>query len=157
MEELIRQAFENVDELAPHIQEGWYDLIGPSGEIILPSVWEKVVEPEWSITMTVWPSERIRSFAFAGRYPGMGPGMGRGHGMPPVPPAMPARGGRPVSGVPIGVSPPPGWTNLQGGKRPNGMPAGVQMVSSEKKDKKKKQNAGFAGFFVGKPPATKKK
>ncbi|KAK4137996.1 hypothetical protein BT67DRAFT_339592, partial [Trichocladium antarcticum] len=45
MEELIKQAFIHVDVIGPHVQEGHYDLVGPNGEIILPTVWEKVVEP----------------------------------------------------------------------------------------------------------------
>ncbi|KAF4965697.1 hypothetical protein FSARC_6537 [Fusarium sarcochroum] len=55
MEDLIKQAFEQVDILGPHVIEGHYDLIGPSGEIILPSVWERVIQPGWAITMTMWP------------------------------------------------------------------------------------------------------
>ncbi|KAH9215259.1 hypothetical protein DL95DRAFT_299266, partial [Leptodontidium sp. 2 PMI_412] len=49
VEELIRQAFLHVDILGPHVNEGHYDLIcangGLSGEIILPQVWETLVEP----------------------------------------------------------------------------------------------------------------
>lgn len=55
MEELIKQAFLLVDVIGPHVQEGHYDLIGPGGEIILPAVWDKVIEPGWAITMTMWP------------------------------------------------------------------------------------------------------
>ncbi|KAI9777653.1 MAG: hypothetical protein M1816_004618 [Peltula sp. TS41687] len=55
MEELIRQAFLHVDVIGPHVAEGHYDLIGPSGDIILPQVWETVVEPDWTITMKMWP------------------------------------------------------------------------------------------------------
>ncbi|KUJ15580.1 uncharacterized protein LY89DRAFT_557269, partial [Mollisia scopiformis] len=45
MEELIKQAFLHVDVIGPHVQEGHYDLIGPNGEIILPQVWETMIEP----------------------------------------------------------------------------------------------------------------
>ncbi|PMD57279.1 uncharacterized protein K444DRAFT_503291, partial [Hyaloscypha bicolor E] len=45
MEELIRQAFQHVDGLGPHVAEGHYDLIGPNGEIVLPKVWETTIEP----------------------------------------------------------------------------------------------------------------
>lgn len=55
MEELIRQAFLHVEGIGPHVQEGHYDLLGPNGEIILPQVWETVVEPDWTITMHMWP------------------------------------------------------------------------------------------------------
>ncbi|KAF4334107.1 ankyrin repeat [Fusarium beomiforme] len=57
MEELIKQAFMHVDVLGPHVREGHYDLIGPDDEIILPSVWEKVIQPGWDITMKMWPME----------------------------------------------------------------------------------------------------
>lgn len=55
MEELIRQAFLHVENIGPHVQEGHYDLLGPNGEIILPQVWETVVEPDWTVTMHMWP------------------------------------------------------------------------------------------------------
>nr|KMM69756.1 hypothetical protein CPAG_06070 [Coccidioides posadasii RMSCC 3488] len=44
MEELIRQAFLHVDVIGQHVAEGHYDL-----------VWETVVEPDWTITMHMWP------------------------------------------------------------------------------------------------------
>ena len=55
MEDLIRQAFLHVDIIGPHVAEGHYDLIGPNQEIILPGVWETVIEPDWTITMHMWP------------------------------------------------------------------------------------------------------
>ena len=55
MEDLIRQAFLNVDILGPHVFEGHYDLLGPNGDIILPQVWENIVESGWTITMHMWP------------------------------------------------------------------------------------------------------
>jgi hypothetical protein len=63
MEELINQAFLQVDTLRPHVQEGHYDLIGPNGEAILPSVWEKVIEPDWQITMDMWPMDKASPMA----------------------------------------------------------------------------------------------
>src|SRR5271167_5009305 len=55
MEELIRQAFLHVDVLGPYVAEGHYDLVGPNGEIILPQVWETMIEPDWNVTMHMWP------------------------------------------------------------------------------------------------------
>lgn len=55
MEELIRQAFLHVDVIGQHVAEGHYDLVGPNGDIILPQVWQTVIEPDWSITMHMWP------------------------------------------------------------------------------------------------------
>lgn len=55
MEELIRQAFLHVEIIGPFVAEGHYDLVGPNGDIILPQVWETVIEPDWTITMHMWP------------------------------------------------------------------------------------------------------
>ncbi|KAF2454792.1 hypothetical protein BDY21DRAFT_266957, partial [Lineolata rhizophorae] len=45
MEKLIQQAFAHVDVIGPHVMEGHYDLVGPDNEIILPPVWETMVQP----------------------------------------------------------------------------------------------------------------
>lgn len=58
MEDLIKQAFSQVDILGPHVQAGHYDLTGPDGNIILPSLWEETVEPGLNITMTMWPLDK---------------------------------------------------------------------------------------------------
>ncbi|PWY77148.1 hypothetical protein BO94DRAFT_604240 [Aspergillus sclerotioniger CBS 115572] len=55
MEELIRQAFLHIEVIGLHVAEGHYDLVGPNGDIILPQVWETVIEPDWTITMHMWP------------------------------------------------------------------------------------------------------
>jgi len=55
MEELIKIAFMHVDILGSHVAEGHYDLMGPGGEIILPQAWHTTIEPDWSITMHMWP------------------------------------------------------------------------------------------------------
>lgn len=56
MEGLIRQAFLHIEAIGSHVLEGHYDLVGPNGDIILPQVWETVIEPDWTITMHMWPS-----------------------------------------------------------------------------------------------------
>lgn len=53
--DLINQAFLHVDVIGPHVIEGHYNLIGPSGEIILPLVWDNSIEPDMAITMHMWP------------------------------------------------------------------------------------------------------
>jgi len=55
MEKLIHQAFVHMESLGPHVARGYYDLLGPKGEIILPQVWETVVQPDWTVTMRMWP------------------------------------------------------------------------------------------------------
>ncbi|KAK8137565.1 hypothetical protein PG984_003058 [Apiospora sp. TS-2023a] len=102
MEELIKQAFLHVDIIGPHVQAGHYDLLGPDGEIILPQIWDKVIEPDWAITMHMWPMER-------GPQP---PShlQGRPGGVPP--------GVR----VPQGNQQPPGFQGPQGYQGPPGPP-----------------------------------
>ncbi|TKA26324.1 hypothetical protein B0A50_05103 [Salinomyces thailandicus] len=55
MEGLIRQAFLHVDVIGEHVHHGHYDLTGPDGEIILPQVWDTMIQPDWEITMHMWP------------------------------------------------------------------------------------------------------
>lgn len=55
MDDLIQQAFMHVEGIGDHVAAGHYDLIGPDGEIILPRIWEMVVQPDWAITMHMWP------------------------------------------------------------------------------------------------------
>jgi hypothetical protein len=55
MEELIRQAFEHVEEIGPHVHKGHYDLMGPDSGIIVPSAWDSTIEPDMKITMHMWP------------------------------------------------------------------------------------------------------
>lgn len=152
MEELIKQAFDGLDGLSYQVHEGWYDLVGPAGEIILPSVWERIVEPEWSITMSMWPLERIQKSGHIPPHVAAAMARSMGGGMPPAPPAT--GGGR--SGVPGGMPPPPGWPGAP--KPPGHMPNNVHVVrDSGKKEKKKKKpvSTGFVGFFGGKPPPKK--
>ncbi|KAK4166849.1 hypothetical protein QBC43DRAFT_286236 [Cladorrhinum sp. PSN259] len=55
---LIEQAFCHMDSIWPHIEEGRYDLMAPHGEIILPSVWDQTVKPNWAVSMYMWPIEK---------------------------------------------------------------------------------------------------
>lgn len=75
MEELIKQAFLHVDVIGPHVQEGHYDLIGPNGEIILPVVWDRIIEPGWAITMTMWPLDEAPPAKNSQRVPPPYPGF----------------------------------------------------------------------------------
>ena len=170
MEDLIKQAFMQVDVLGPHVMEGHYDLIAPDGEIILPSVWEKVVQPDWSITMTMWPMDKMPPLG--PQMPG-GPNMHHGkHGPIPVPPGMrPPMGGGPgmmrPPGMPgarmpgPGVPPPPGWgpdDMRPGGGMPvpNVVTVGPTSGKSSKHKKPSKDHgSGMAGFLFGKPPKKK--
>ena len=55
MEELIKEAFLGFEIIGHRVIDGHYDLHGPDGEIILPQVWESVIEPGRYITMHMWP------------------------------------------------------------------------------------------------------
>ncbi len=171
MEELIKQAFLHVDVIGPHVQEGHYDLIGPNGEIILPSVWEKVVEPDWAITMHMWPMDKAP-------LRGMHPGGPPGHGMPMRPGVhqhhpgfrpgmMPPGGMRPNPGMrPIGLRPggapppPPGWAG-RGHPPPGGEGGRARPIIVEGGEPRKKSNgksgSSVLGFFAGKPSKSNKK
>ncbi|KAI0202597.1 hypothetical protein F4808DRAFT_458768 [Astrocystis sublimbata] len=81
IEELIKAAFVHVETIGPHVQAGHYDLLGPDGQIILPQLWERVIEPDWDVEMRMWPMDRP--------------------GMKPLPGTMPLQGLRPA------VPPPP--------------------------------------------------
>ncbi|KAF5558967.1 ABC transporter transmembrane domain-containing protein [Fusarium mexicanum] len=85
LEDLIKQAFDQVDVLGPHVMEGHYDLIGADGKIILPSIWEDIVEPDMDIVMTMWPMEILNKQPLL---PGVPPPIVEGHrnqgpGQPP--------------------------------------------------------------------------
>lgn len=55
MESLIKQAFLHIDVIGEHVHQRHYDLLGPDGEIILPQVWETMIQPDWEISMHMWP------------------------------------------------------------------------------------------------------
>lgn len=148
MEELIKQAFTQVDVLGPHVQQGHYDLLGPNGEIILPTVWEKVIQPDWSITMTMWP--RHKSPPVAAKIPGM----------PNIPGMMHSgmrRPGGPADSHPI---PPPGWPGLAGRPNPH-LPPDIDIVNvgpeprHSKPSKHKLKPTGMLGYLAGKPAKKK--
>ena len=54
MEKIVKEVFQHVDVIGPRVQRGMFDLIGPNGEMILPQVWDQVIEPGWQITMAMW-------------------------------------------------------------------------------------------------------
>lgn len=119
MEELIKQAFLHVDVIGPHVQEGHYDLIGPDGEVILPSVWERVIEPDWQITMQMWPMDKAplrNQMPPGGLPPGFGAGahaggLGGGHGSLG---GLPGQGRSMFPGAPPASRLPPGISDAHG-------------------------------------------
>ncbi|PVI02300.1 hypothetical protein DM02DRAFT_523112 [Periconia macrospinosa] len=53
MEGLIKSAFLEEYVYSPHVQEGLYDLVNQNGELIMPQRWETMVQPGWTITMSM--------------------------------------------------------------------------------------------------------
>ena len=56
MQWLLTQAFFHTADLGPRVADGQYDLLGPEDEIIIPSIWESVIQPGWEKTMHMWPN-----------------------------------------------------------------------------------------------------
>lgn len=154
MDELIQQAFLHVDVIGPHVRNGHYDLVGPNGEIILKQVWESVIQPDWQITMHMWPLPEPKGpppGMFVGGHPGMDRPRSGGqrhsrHGIP-VPPSHhrggpgpsgpgpgpsggrpPPMGGMGGMGGPMPPPPPPGWV----GGPPRQGPAPVVVMANDR-------------------------
>lgn len=182
MEELIKQAFIHVDIIGPHVQDGHYDLIGPNGEIILPQIWETVIEPDWAITMQMWPMPDPPKPAPPPGPPGPPPMNPNGrprssHGHSHHPSHLPNRGPiAPMNGA--RPPPPPGVMMPPGGVRPGppppppgmGGPPGpppppfmqhpgmgqVQAPRIVTVKPKKKADVGILGWMAGQRPAPSK-
>jgi hypothetical protein len=159
MEELIRQAFMHVDVIGPHVAEGHYDLVGPNGEIILPQVWATMIEPDWAITMHMWPLPEQpkgppEGVTVIDADPRMGRAPPRRRGdraqMPP-----PNSGHRRPAGPP--PPPPPGWIGPpppgRGGHDMGPDPNEVIVIEDNgiKPSRKKppKDTGGVLGLFGG--------
>ncbi|CAK7198276.1 hypothetical protein SEUCBS139899_000936 [Sporothrix eucalyptigena] len=173
MEELIKQAFVQVEAIGPHVQEGHYDLIGPNGEIILPSIWEKVVEPDWSVTMHMWPMDKtpplrngipMNGMHMHGMQPNIiggqrmhGHGIPQGRGGVPMPmrPGMMPQGAGVPRPWPPGVIPVGGMRPPPGARMPN-VVNGDNILRHEKK-KSSSRSTGILNFIGGKPPKPSKK
>jgi hypothetical protein len=60
MEEIVKTAFRHVEIIGPHVEQGHYDILGPDGAIILPQVWDKIIQPGWHLTMQMWPMSEAK-------------------------------------------------------------------------------------------------
>lgn len=178
MEDLIKQAFLHVDAIGPHVQEGHYDLVGPNGEIILPSVWERVVEPDWNITMHMWPMDKapLRN-QIPGRPPmQFPPGDPRNDPRHPHHRAAAAHAAANMAHMagmrPGGVRPagaggqappmPPGWAarGVPPGVDPRRAAAAAVVVDAEPRSSKRNSKGGgssMLGWMAGKPSKSGKK
>ncbi|KAL6412077.1 hypothetical protein AUP68_04459 [Ilyonectria robusta] len=181
MEDLIKQAFLQVDVLGPHVMDGHYDIISPDGEIILPQIWERLVQPGWSISMVMWPIDnppppdnRPRNFRTAGQtnmpYGAPLPQQSFRPGGQPQPTygaPQPPQGSRSHGqthrrpGFPMPPGPPirPGPPVPQWDSGSHNGPINIIEVGPPKrsKNRKKKQpDSGLMSFLAGGPPKKKK-
>lgn len=53
--DLVSQAFLHVEIIGPQVLDGYYDIVSPKGHMILPSVWDEIIEPGWQLSMHMWP------------------------------------------------------------------------------------------------------
>ena len=56
MENLIRQSFCRIGDLHSHVMRGDYDILSPTGEIILPGIWASVIKPGWVVELCFSPA-----------------------------------------------------------------------------------------------------
>ncbi|KAI9639955.1 hypothetical protein NHQ30_011685 [Ciborinia camelliae] len=150
MEELIKQAFLHVDVLGPHVNEGHYDLIGPEGEIILPQVWESVIEPGWLITMHMWPLPENKPI-WRAPAPGWAPPPPERPqptwGRPPPPPRHPRPG--------FVVVKPGGFIGRPGSKMTKSSPANfavLNWMAGKAPASKPRKKKGHSPIRPGPPP-----
>lgn len=136
MEDLIKQAFLHVEPIGTFVQQGHYDLVGPNGEIILPQVWETMIEPDWAITMHMWPMPEPKEVG--------PPPPPEHHGPMHVP--MPKRPGKAGAKGRDRPPPPPGWIGPPPGAA--GPSPGIVVIDDTvpKPPKKKAQNTGWSLF-----------
>ena len=56
MESLIKRSFSHDEYLNTQVFRGSYDILSPTGEIILPEIWDSVVKPGWVVDLRFWES-----------------------------------------------------------------------------------------------------
>lgn len=166
MHDLIKQAFNHVEVIGPQVHRGQYDLIGPDGQIILPQIWEKVVEPDWSIEMKMWPESKIQAARPIPPFP-IPPNIRHGtpeweHFARMQQHAARARGGapgaiplRPAGGVPA-TAPPPPPQHLRGDPIPQQRVHRGHIVDVVDAEPRKKKNGAFVSWVVGGKTSKKK-
>lgn len=54
MESLIKRSFSHIEYLNTEVFKGSYDILSPTGEIILPEIWDSVVRPGWVVDLRFW-------------------------------------------------------------------------------------------------------
>lgn len=54
MENLIKRSFSHIESMNSKIFRGSYDILSPTGEIILPEIWDAVIKPGWVVELRFW-------------------------------------------------------------------------------------------------------
>ncbi len=54
MEHLIQRSFSQDESINSKIFRGSYDILSPTGEIILPELWDTVIKPGWTVELRTW-------------------------------------------------------------------------------------------------------
>ena len=60
MENLIKRSFSHIETLNTQIFRGSYDILSPTGEIILPEIWDTVIKPGWVVELRFWDYTKAR-------------------------------------------------------------------------------------------------
>jgi Ubiquitin-like domain len=73
MQHIIEQSFLNIEGLGSRISKGEYDLVNSDGAVIIPHLWENLVEPDMLVTLQIWslPSPQKRSALSATQFPAL--------------------------------------------------------------------------------------
>ena len=58
MDNLMKRSFSHVESLNSQVFRGSYDILSPTGEIILPEIWDSVVKPGWTVELRFWEISR---------------------------------------------------------------------------------------------------
>ena len=54
MESLMEEALAPDDVIRGQVNQGQYHLMGPDGKIILPLIWESMIQPGWAVSLQMW-------------------------------------------------------------------------------------------------------
>jgi hypothetical protein len=49
------QGIPQTADVASQVHKCQYDLLGPDGDVIAPDFWEELLEPGWTVVMSLWP------------------------------------------------------------------------------------------------------
>ena len=56
MESLLANSFSHDPTVNVQTLGSRFDIVGPNGDIILPAVWESVIQPGWVLELRPWPT-----------------------------------------------------------------------------------------------------